>query len=123
MLTTIRSLAHIPTAVRHVITIVLRILHFAAETVIIVRHLLADILASATTPSFLRLGAGRPRDDALQMDNVITILTRPSRLERFYHFTANQTFQFASVDFTNQLLALRTIACIEFRWSWLEISI
>lgn len=113
--------ATIATTVRHIASIVLRILEFATETEVLVRHLLRNVLTRTAAPAFVRLGTGRPLDDALQVNDVIAIGARPNRLERLYHFAAHQTLQAARIDFTNQFLALRTIRCVHFecfRWTF-----
>lgn len=110
----IRLAAAITATVRHIASIVLRILQFAAETVVLVRHFLRYVLAGAAAPTFFRFRTGRPLNDALQVDDVIAVRARPNRLERLNHFAAYQAFQTARIDFTDQFLTLRTIRCVHF---------
>lgn len=70
--------ATIATTVRHIAPIVLRILQFATETVVLVRHLLRNVLTCTTAPAFVRLRTGRPLNDALQVNDVIAIGARPN---------------------------------------------
>lgn len=116
----VRLAAAVATAVRHVASIVLRILQFATEAIVLVRHLLRYVLAGAAAPALFRLRTGRPLDDALQVDDVIAVRARPNRLEWLDHLAAHQTLQAARIDLANQFFALRTIRCVHFgplRWT------
>lgn len=94
----------------HIIAIVLRILDFPTETPVSVRDQLGDMLASRTTPASFVLGAGRPLDDAVQMDDVKAIGTGPRRLERFDVLTTDEALQTACVNLPHEFLTLRTLA-------------
>lgn len=78
-----------------------RVLQLAAEAEILARQLLQHILARRTPPAYLRLGAARPGGGALEVQNMVAVLTRPGRLVRFDGFHAHQALEPPLLNVTN----------------------
>lgn len=108
VLASVRPFAQFATTVSYVAAIVLGILKFLAETVVVLRYLFRYILTRRTPPAALRRRTVRPFDNAIQVDDVETVGTTSRLIPCLDILTADEAFQFAGIDFPNQLFALRT---------------
>jgi hypothetical protein len=111
-------LAQITARVCNVVTIVRWIPYFATKAIIFSWYPYAQIITRRTTPAILRFGAQRPLGDAIQVENVKTLVTTPNWLEWFDLFTAHQALQFASFDFLNEFFTLRTLGGVLYFYSF-----
>jgi len=84
-----------------------RVLQLSAEAEILPGKVLQHILTSRTTPSHIGLGAARPSNGALKVEQVVAVLARPGRLMRLDRLHAHQALQSALFDVANQFLPLR----------------
>lgn len=114
MLTAFLLGAQLTTTMGHIVPVVLRILRFAAETPIRIRNVQRHMLAGWATPTGFILGAVRPLDDAIQMNDVEAIDARPRRLKRFDALAAHKAFEATGVNLSDELLSLRTLAGVRF---------
>lgn len=100
------------TAVGQLVAREWRIFDLAAEAEIFTRHLLQHILAGWTTPALCRLGAARPRDGALEMQHMVTVLARPGAMMCLDLLHAHETLQTPLLNVSHQFLSLRELFVI-----------
>lgn len=109
VLTKLLPAAEFSARVRHIASIVLRILLLATEAVVFPGYFFRHILTCWTPPAIVRLGTAGPLGGAVQVKNVVAIRTGPNRLGWPHHIATNETLQFGGIQLPDQFLALRAL--------------
>lgn len=109
VLTKLLPAAEFPARVRHIASIVLRILLLATEAVVFPGYLFRHVLARRAPPAIVRLGTAGPLGGAVQVQNVVAIRTGPNRLGWPHHIATNETLQLGGIQLPDQFLALRAL--------------
>lgn len=109
MLTKILPATKFPTGMGNVASIVVRIPLLPTETIVLPGNLLGHVLTRRASPTIVGLGTAGPFGRAVQMQNMVTIRTRPNRLRWPHQIATNETLQLGGIQLPDEFLALRAL--------------
>lgn len=109
MLTKFLPATKFSTGMGHIASIVLKISLLPTETIVLPGNLLGHVLTRRASPTIVGLGTAGPFGRAVQMQNMVTIRTRPNRLRWPHQIATNETLQLGGIQLPDEFLALRAL--------------